>query len=176
MIHIDLIDFVLRGIIGSFSAQSTRDHILGSLGPADSPSYPDHVVYGNLCFDLMNGGPLALVQILFPHEIYSHCPHQEWETTWHPPRWLTAWPDDRFSWELGPFVPAATVLDVTRAITELQKVEPEKSLWRAYGDGVTLIVPGSDVMIDFDALRAGDVLTLSRITGSPQSVACVDPN
>jgi len=170
MIEIDLVDFVLRGTIGPFSAQTNRDDIVSVLGPPDQPSYPTHVLYGNLCFDLAGGiGPLGLVQIAIPHEAQSICPHPDWAKTWTPPIWLKTWPDHRVAWKLGPFVPNATMTDIQNAIPELQELKPEEPLWVGQNDKrFHLLVPTSNVYIEFESLQKDAIKTLSWLIGPPR--------
>lgn len=169
MIEINLVDFVLYGKIDPFSTQTVRKEIIDLLGKPDQPSYPTHVVYGNLCFDLaQQTGPLGLVQIGFPHENHSRCPHPDWAETWTPPPWVDEWPDCRFVWKLGPFVPDATLPDIQSAIPGLQELVPEESLG-GFGGRHTLFVPESMVWITYESAREGSIETLSWIVGPPGS-------
>jgi hypothetical protein len=168
VIEIDLVDFVLRGTIAPFTTRSTRADIFSLLGSSDQPSYPNHVVYGNLGFDMEGlAGPLALVQIGIPHEDHIRCPHPDWLQNWKPPPWLESWPDPRFVWTLGPFVPDATLPEIQAAIPELQNLKPEEPMWQAYGEMFYLTVPTSRAMIEFESVQKGGVKTLSRIVGPP---------
>lgn len=54
MLTIDVVDLVLTGRFPPFSELTMRDDITEKLGVCDSPHYPDHAPYGNLCFDLQS--------------------------------------------------------------------------------------------------------------------------
>jgi hypothetical protein len=120
-------------------------------------------------------GPLALVQIAIPHEERSRCPHPDWAATWVPPPWLESWPDPRFVWKLGPFVPDATLREIQEAIPELQGLKPDKPLGQTYGDSYTLTVPTSNAWITFETVRASGTKTLYRIVGPPREFVLTVP-
>lgn len=164
VIEINIPQFVLHGEIPPFSAQTGRTDLLQLLGPPDQPSYAAHVVYGNLCFDLAGGvGPLAAIQIGFPHDEHQHCRlPPEWAKDWKPPAWVDPWPDARFRWTLGPFLPGATLSDIQRAIPELEVLE---WLEKYGGRGSSLIFRRTNVMIEFSFDQAVGTETLLWVLG-----------
>ena len=158
---IDLLDFVLTGSLPPFGRTTMRDDIVRLLGPHDTPHYPDHAPYGNLCFDLnYPDGPLNSVTIEFPHS-----DHEVQIYDWPIPRWIEKWPDPRIDWSFGPFQPGVSTEEVQSLVTELSEIKPFDYLGKAWGHGHVLEIPQSSVTLHFTATKDSDPRTLMTIQG-----------
>lgn len=106
MIHIDVTEFVERGILGPFSRSMGRRDIEAILGPSDAVSYRTFVAFGNLHFECPNGdSPPCGPRILYRHKTYGN----DYDANW---------PDSRISWDFGRFPDGLTVAQFELMIGE----------------------------------------------------------
>lgn len=167
LVEVDLVELVLRDRFGPFHKRMSRGDIVQVLGPEDEGYYPEHVGYGNLCFDV--GPPSAVqvttVQVMFPHESHSTCPNAAWKATWSPPPWLENWPDPRLHWHLAPFRPGVTIPELQGQVSDLRALEPSEGVRYPGGRVQVLSAPHSGTDLYFESVREDDEPTLSVILG-----------
>ena len=160
MLKIDIVNLVLGGTLPPFNSSFTRQGISELLGETDEPHCPDHALYGNVCFDLVNGvGPLSAISISFPHDDHRVRTHKNVPL----PPWLNQWPDGRFDWDLGPFKPGLNTETLMAFSSEFEPLETHPYNMKAWGHGHIACMPKSNVQLFFDATREEDDRTLSLI-------------
>lgn len=122
MIVADLERFASTGMLGPFDSTSTRSQIEQLLGVADPDSYQDFATYGDVAFDVVGG----IIQIVFPHSSHMAPPNPNW-TDWTPPTCFNEWPDKRFQWNLGRFIPGLTIDAAIESLDDFDELERTSS-------------------------------------------------